>query len=104
MKHFQPIKRAAEQEAAHFVASVIEDVAAPIGVKSLTGIGVLVEMRTIEIPETMFVGREMGRHPIQDHSDAALMQSIDQVHEILRRTEPAARCKVAGGLIAPGAV
>ena len=81
----EPEQRAREQEAAHLVAAVVEDVAVPVGVEALARIGVLVEVRAVEVGEAVLVGREVRRHPVEDHADAALVQVIDEVHEVLRR-------------------
>ena len=100
----EPEHGARHQEAAHFGASVVEDVSLPVGMKSLARVGVLVEMRAVEVGEAVRVGREVRRHPIEDHADAVLVQVVDQVHEILRRAVARGGREVAGGLISPGAV
>src|SRR5262249_54522292 len=97
----EPKKRRGDQKAAHLVAPEIKDRRIPFGMKSLTRIGVFVEMRTVEKRQAMRVRWEMRRDPVQDHADAALMQVIDEIHEILWRTVARGRCKVSGGLIAP---
>src|SRR5689334_23828131 len=61
------------------------DVTLPLRMKTLARVGVLVHMRAVEIHQAVRVTREMRRYPIEDHTDAALMQAIDQVHEILDR-------------------
>ena len=48
--------------------------------------------------------REVRGHPVEDHADAALVQVLDQEHEVLRRAVAAGGREVAGGLVAPGAV
>ena len=50
------------------------------------------------------VPRKMGRHPVDDHADAPLMQVVDQPGKILRRAVPVGGRKEAGDLVAPGAV
>ena len=52
----------------------------------------------------MLVGREVRRHPVEDHADAVLVQRVDEVHEVLRRAVAAGRREVAGRLVAPRAV
>ena len=46
----------------------------------------------------------MRRYPVENHADAALVQVVDEVHEVLRRAVARARREVTGHLIAPGAV
>src|SRR6185312_5489973 len=77
----EPEEGAREQERAHLVASVVEDAATPFGMKALPRIGMLEEMRAVEVRETMLVAREMRGHPIEDHAESALVQVIDERHE-----------------------
>src|SRR4051794_41729205 len=70
--------------------------------KSLAWIGVLEEMRAVEIGEAVLVRGEMRRHPVEDYADIRLMQLVDQILEVLRRAVAARRREVAGALIAPG--
>ena len=60
-------------------------------------------MGAIKKSRAVFVAGKMRRHPIEDDADAALMQVIDQVHEVLRRAEVSRRRKKPGNLIAPRA-
>ena len=83
---------------------MVEDQGVPVRMHALQWVGVLVQMRAIEVPQAVFVVREVGRYPVEDHADAGLMQGVDQVHEVLRRAVAAARCEVAGRLVAPGPV
>ena len=71
---------------------------------ALLRVGVLVEVGAVEVAEAVLVAREVRRHPVEDDADAALVQRIDQVHEILRRAEAAGRREVADRLVAPRAV
>ena len=100
----EPEHGARHQEAAHFVAAVIEDVGLPVGMKALARVGMLVKMRAVEVGEAVRVGREVRRHPVEDHADAVLVQVVDQVHEILRRAVARGGREVAGGLVSPGSV
>src|SRR3954451_15559439 len=69
--------------------------------KSLAWIGVLEEMRAVEIGEAVLVRGEMRRHPVEDYADIRLMQLVDQILEVLRRAVAARRREIAGALIAP---
>jgi hypothetical protein len=79
----QPEHGTARQERAHLVAAVVEDVTLPVGMEPLARVGVLVEVRAVEEAECELVRGEMGRHPVEDHPDAVLVEVIDQEHEIL---------------------
>src|SRR4029077_18464788 len=47
----QPEQATSHQKAAHFVAAVVEDESLPIGMKTLAGIGMLVQMCAIEVSQ-----------------------------------------------------
>ena len=70
----------------------------------LTFIGMLIEVRAVEVAWAMLVGGKMRRHPVQDHANTLLVQIVNEIHKIRRR--PIAPCwgKVTGDLIAPGGV
>ena len=69
--------------------------------ESLTGIGVLEEMRPVETGQTVGVDGEVGRNPVEDHTDAAPVHDVDELHELLRGPEAAGGGEVAGPLISP---
>src|SRR5260370_9974308 len=98
------MERTAQKKAADFIAAVIEDQRLPIGMKSFARIGVLIEMRSVKVRESMLIGRKMRRHPIENDADSVLMQDIDHVHQILRSSVAASRRKEALDLIAPRSI
>ena len=59
----EPVHGAAQEEAPHLVAPVVEDEAAPVGVEALARVAVLVEVGAVEVAEAVGVGRESGRAP-----------------------------------------
>ena len=73
-----PEKRVREQEILHFVATVIENESAPIGMLAEARIGVLVKMRAVEEREAVRVARKMRGSPIEQYADARL---VALVHE-----------------------
>ena len=72
--------------------------------ESAAPIGMLEQMRAIEVGKAVRVGREVRWHPVENHADATLMQVIHEEHEILRRTVTRGWSEVAGCLISPGRV
>ena len=70
----------------------------------LARIGVLVEVRAVEVAQAVLVAGEVRRHPVEDHADPVLVQVVDEIHEVLRRAVARARREVAGHLVAPRAV
>jgi hypothetical protein len=71
------------------------------GWKPLARILVLEEVRAVEERERVRVVREVRRRPVEDHAQAALVQVIDEVHQILGATEAMRGREVAGDLVAP---
>ena len=100
----EPKESVADEEVANFLTAEVEDEGAPVLMLSLLGVGVLEEMGAVEIAEAVLVPREMGGNPIENDADAALMQRVDEGHEILGRAEAAGGGEVADGLISPRAV
>ena len=97
----QPVLGRREEEAPHLVPAVVEDEALPVGVEAQPWIGVLEEVCSVEIGQCELVGREVGRHPVEDHADAGAVELVDQPHESLRIAVATGRGEVAGRLIAP---
>jgi len=59
MELIQPEMRARQQKGAHLVAAVVEQVAVPFRMETLPGVGVLIEMGTVEIGEAVGVAGKM---------------------------------------------
>ena len=100
----EPAQRAGDEERAHLAPAVVEDRRRPVRVVALARVGVLVEVRAVEAGEPVGVHREVRRHPVEDHADAALVQPVDHRHQLLRRAVARRRREVAGRLVAPRAV
>src|SRR5690242_3193965 len=99
----QPVVRARQQEAADLVASEIEYVGTPFRMLALARIEMLIKRGAVETREAERVAREVRRHPVENHSDTALMQYIDQVFEIVRGAEARSRGEIATYLVSPRA-
>ena len=65
------------------------------------GSEVLVEIRPVKFREPMRVLWEMGRDPIHDDADAGLVKLIDEMPELVGRSEPARRRVIIRDLISP---
>ena len=94
----------ASEEVAHLVAAVVEDERAPVGVRALAGVGVLVQRGAVEAGERPVVAREVRGHPVDDDADAPAVQLVD---ESTRKSsgvpQRERRREVAGDLVAPRA-
>src|SRR5581483_4279865 len=92
------------QEIFHLRTPVVKHKRVPVRLHALARIGVFVEMRAVEESQSVSVVRKMGRNPIQDDADALLVQRVHQIHEIVRRAEPAGRSEIAYSLISPRSI
>src|SRR5580704_13963777 len=72
--------------------------------KALARIGVLVEVRAVKVGEAVLVVWKMRGHPVEDDPQAALMQAVDEIHQVLRRAVARGRREIARDLVSPGAV
>ena len=61
----------------------------------------LVEGRAVEPPQAVPVAGKVGRHPVDDHADARLVEGVDERHQVLRRAEPAGGGEEPDRLVAP---
>ncbi len=99
----QPVERVREQEVPHLRPPEVEDERAPVGMRAPARVGVLVQVRPVEGGERPVVAREVGGHPVEDHADAALVEAVDEVAEVVGCAEARRRRVVAGHLVAPRA-
>jgi hypothetical protein len=100
----QPVQGAAEKKTPYFVPIIVENKTVPIGMNTLSGITVLIEMGSIEISQSVFIIGEMGRYPIEDDTYVMLVQIINEVHKVPWGAVATCGGEVSRGLITPGAV
>ena len=100
----EPVERIGDEEIAHLVPPVVEDLRAPVRVLAEPRIGVLVERGAVERREAVLVARKVRRDPVDDHAEAGLVAAVDEIHQVLRRPVPRRRRVVPHHLVAPGAV
>src|SRR5580700_9476839 len=72
--------------------------------RALARVGVLVEVRAVELREAEGVAREMRGSPVQENADAGVMAAIDKLHELSGSAVAAGGSEVANRLVAPGTV
>ena len=101
---FQPVQRIADQEVAHLVAREVVDRGVPVLVEAFARVGVVVQRGAVKVVQAMRVGREMRRHPVQDHAQVMRMAGGDEFGEAFRRAEARGRRVHAQWLVAPGTV
>ena len=61
----------------------------------------LIDAGAVKLGHTPGVSREMGRYPVQNHSDSLAVHIIHEIHEIIRGSETAGGCIIPRDLIAP---
>ena len=91
MEPVEPEAGARDQEASDLVTAVVEDPALPVRLHPLAGVGVLVQVRAVELRQPEGVGGEVRRHPVEDDPDAGAVELVDEA------------AKSSGGLSALGA-
>src|SRR6476659_8263480 len=67
MKLVEPVERISDEEIAHLIATVVEDVRTPIGMLAFARIEVLIKRGAIEAAESESVFRKMRGNPVHDH-------------------------------------
>ena len=65
---------------------------------------VLVQGRAVKPRQRVGIPGKVGRHPVQDDADAALVQVIDKVAEVVGAAKTLGRGEIPGGLVTPGIV
>ena len=96
-----PEQGVGDEEVADLVAAEVEYQRAPVGVLALAGVAVLVQGRPVEAGQGELVTWEVGRHPVDDHTDSAPVQGVDQSPEVVRFAEARRRRVVARHLVSP---
>ena len=99
----QPEAGVGHQEVAHFAASEIEHIGAPIRMLATGRVRILVQRRAIESAKGERVLREMRRNPVHDHADAGLVHLLDEILEVVRAAKARINRVIAGYLITPRA-
>ena len=100
----EPEEGVGDEEVLNFVAAVVVDQRAPVGMRALPRIFMFVEMRAVEEGEAVSVARKVRRSPIEEDAEAGLVAAINKFHEVCGRAESAGGGEIAKGLIAPRTV
>ena len=100
----EPEQRVRDQEVAHLGAREVVDQRAPVGVEALARVGVFIESRAVELAQPVRVGREVRRHPVEQHADARGVRARDEAAESRGPAEARRRAVQADRLVAPRAV
>ena len=75
-----------------------------MGMGSLSGIRMLVHAGSVKSSHSVGIPGEMGRNPVQDHTNPLTVHIIHKVHEIVRSSIAAGRRIISCYLVAPGGI
>lgn len=101
MKAFTPEDGIGGEEIFHLMPAEIENERAPVLVRTLARVLMLVKRCAVEAGERPFVARKMRRHPVDEHANTSLVQGVDEKLKVIRRAVTAGRRIKSGDLIAP---
>ena len=101
MELLEPVERVGDEEVRDLAAAEIVDQRVPVAVEAEARVLVLVERGAVEADEAVRVGREMRRHPVDDHAEPAWWQRSTKRAKVGGRAEAAGRREEADRLIAP---
>ena len=104
MELSQPEQSIGYQEVLHFIFAIIKYLRSPFRMFSQTRVGMFKYALSVKFCQSVCIGCKMCRYPVQNDSNACLMQFINQIHKILRRSVTGRRRIVSGHLIPPGAI
>ncbi len=99
-----PEQSIGDQIIGHLGPAVIVDQGSPMGMEALSGVLVFIQAGAVKAGQAVGIPGEMGRHPVQDHTDARLVQFVHKIHEVLRAAVPGSGGIITDHLVAPGAV
>src|SRR3990172_4973283 len=102
MKLGEPVMRIGQQEVAHLVTAIVENVGAPFLMLTQARIFMLKQCCAIKACERPVIFWKVAGHPIQNHTDMRLVAGVNQKTEIVRAAKTVGNTKVASSLIAPG--
>ena len=101
---FDPEKRIADEVVEDFASAKVVDQRSPILMHAFAWVGVF-ELRTsVKAAQSVFVGREVGRNPVDDDFEPGIVAGGDKITETLRRAKTCCRCVQPQRLVTPGAV
>ena len=104
MVDLRPVHGVGDQEVLYLRLSVVEDQGSPVGMLTLSGILVLIDMGAVKAGQPEVVLGEVGRYPVQDNADPLLVHIVHEIHEVFRCSVSAGGGEISRYLVAPGTV
>ena len=96
---FHPERSIGHQEASHFTSAEIKLVCAPFRMYLL-----LVKHAAVKRCQTVCIGTEVTRYPVENHTNACLMASVDKPHQSSRLSVSGCCSEITRNLIPPGCI
>ena len=100
----RPEQGVGDQEIGNARPAVVVNQRAPVGVRALARVLMLIHAGPVKTSHTVGIPREMGRNPVQNHADPLAVHIVHEIHKIIRSAVTAGGRVIAGHLIAPGGV
>ena len=88
MELLDPVQRVGDQEIAHLILAIVEDLRAPVRMLPLLRIRIFISRCSVKIRKAVNIPWEMSRYPVQDNTDLIPVKLIDHPREVLRRPIP----------------
>ena len=101
---FDPEQCVGDQEVLNFCFTIIEDLGSPVRMFPFLRICIFKGSCAVKVSESVCIAWKMCRYPVKDYANLILMEVIDHICEIFRRTITGGRSIISGHLISPGAV
>ena len=100
----RPEQSVGDQEIGNPGPAVIVDQRAPVWVRALARVHVLIHAGAVKARHPVGIPRKMGGHPVQNHADSLTVHIIHKIHKIVRSSVTAGGRVIPRHLIAPGSV
>ena len=104
MTLLDPEQSICDQEVLYLRSAIIVDLGSPVRMFPLLRICIFKGSCAVKVSESVCIAWKMCRYPVKDYANLILMEVIDHICEIFRRTITGGRSIISGHLISPGAV
>ncbi len=104
MELLHPEQSVGNEIVGHLRPAVVVDQSPPVRMASLSGIPVLIEACPVKVGQPVHIPGKMGRHPVQNNPYPGLVEFIDKIHKVFRRTVSGGGSIIPHHLVSPGGV
>ena len=100
----RPEQGVGDQEIGNARPAVIVNQRAPVGMRALARVLVLIHAGPVKTSHAVGIPREMCRYPVQNHADALPVHIVHEIHEVVGSAVTAGGRVIPRHLIPPGGV